>query len=114
MCISKPVKAEVTGRPPSVIPISIQNPIISRPNCNPHATAGAFKTRSAKLQKLLESSNTDNLRVEVNAEKPRKGCFEVRVGDTPVLSFLDMPRPFKQLKALDMEDVAAQVVAAFP
>jgi len=50
--------------------------------------------------------------VKVNEEKPRKGCFEVSVGENTVLSLLDMPRPFTKLKALDMDDVAADVVKA--
>jgi len=50
--------------------------------------------------------------ITVNPEKPRKGCFEVRVGDKAVLSLLDMPRPFTKLKALEMEDVAKDVVKA--
>ena len=52
--------------------------------------------------------------VAINPEKPRKGTFEVRVAgkDEPVLSLVGMPRPFPKLKALDMEEVAAQVAAA--
>jgi hypothetical protein len=47
----------------------------------------------------------------VNAEKPRKGAFVVTVvaGDVPrgepVLSLLDMARPFAKLKALDMDEL---------
>ena len=37
---------------------------------------------------------------------------EVRVGDKAVLSLLDMPRPFVKLKALEMEDVAKDVIKA--
>ena len=46
----------------------------------------------------------------INPEKPRKGCFEVRVGDKAVISLLDLPRPFLKLKALEMEDVAKAVI----
>ena len=46
----------------------------------------------------------------INPEKPRKGCFEVRVGDKAVVSLLDLPRPFLKLKALEMEDVAKAVI----
>ena len=53
-----------------------------------------------------------NATVSINAEKPRKGCFEVKVNGTIVLSLLDMPRPFAKLKALDMEEVAATVIKA--
>ena len=51
-------------------------------------------------------------KVVINEEKPRKGCFEVVVNGETTLSLLDMPRPFAKLKALDMEEVAADVVKA--
>jgi len=52
--------------------------------------------------------------VSVNPEKPRKGCFEVRAegGEKPIVSLIDMPRPFTKLKALDMEALAAEVITA--
>jgi len=52
------------------------------------------------------------VQVKINEEKPRKGCFEVSVNGDVALSLLDMPRPFTKLKALDMEEVAADVVKA--
>jgi len=54
----------------------------------------------------------DGISVSINPEKPRKGCFEIRVKDQKVISLLDMPRPFTKLKALDMEDTAAKVLKA--
>jgi hypothetical protein len=51
-------------------------------------------------------------KVVVNEEKPRKGCFEVIVNGDVALSLIDMPRPFTKLKALDMEEVAQDVVKA--
>ena len=36
----------------------------------------------------------------------------MRVNGEPVLSLTDMPRPFTKLKALDMDEVAADVVKA--
>jgi hypothetical protein len=50
--------------------------------------------------------------VSINAEKPRKGCFEVKVGDEIVLSLLNMARPFPALKALDMEAEGKKVLDA--
>lgn len=50
--------------------------------------------------------------IKINEEKPRKGCFEVSVNGETVVSLLDMPRPFAKLKALDMEEVASDVVKA--
>jgi hypothetical protein len=57
------------------------------------------------------------VKVVINAERPRKGTFEIRVrsanGDVKtVLSLVGLKRPFPALKALDMDDVGAQVVAA--
>ena len=50
--------------------------------------------------------------VVINAEKPRKGAFVVTVGDAVVLELLDMKRPFPALKALDMDEVAKDTIAA--
>jgi len=44
--------------------------------------------------------------VSINAERPRKGCFEVRVGDAVIASTGPEARPFPALKALDVDDVA--------
>jgi len=73
--------------------------------------AGAFKTRATKLETLVKASGV-GATVSINAEKPRKGCFEVSVNGKAVLTLLDMPRPFTKLKALDMEAVAADVIKA--
>ena len=54
-----------------------------------------------------------SVKVAINPEKPRKGCFEVRIdGQEPLLSLLDMKRPFPALKALDMDEVGKTIVAA--
>lgn len=48
----------------------------------------------------------------VNLEKPRKGCFEVRSpSGTVYVSLTDMPRPFKPLRELDIEELAERVAA---
>jgi len=49
---------------------------------------------------------------EVNAEKPRKGAFVVRVGDEAIVELTDMKRPFPALKALDIDDLAQQTINA--
>jgi len=54
---------------------------------------GAFKTRAAALEKALAV----HAAVTVNGEKPRKGCFEVRVNGKAIVSLLDMPRPFPKV-----------------
>ena len=49
--------------------------------------------------------------VTINAEKPRKGVFEVRVGGTVVVSTGPEPRPFPLLKAIDVSAVAQEAAA---
>lgn len=50
--------------------------------------------------------------VAVNAEKPGRGNFVVRVHGAPVVELRAMKRPFPPLKALDMEDVTQKVLKA--
>ena len=49
--------------------------------------------------------------MQINEQKPRRGIFEVRVGDTVVTSTLDEARPFPLLKALNMPRIADLVRA---
>jgi len=54
--------------------------------------------------------------ITINAEKPRKGVFEVRVGGAIIVTTGPEPRPFPELKALDIADVtrsAADTAKAF-
>jgi hypothetical protein len=53
----------------------------------------------------LVKASVPGAKVSINAEKPRKGCFEVRVNGAVVISLTDMARPFTKLKALDMDAV---------
>eukprot|EP00315_Gephyrocapsa_oceanica_P041416 CAMPEP_0185474512 /NCGR_PEP_ID=MMETSP1366-20130426/2060_1 /TAXON_ID=38817 /ORGANISM="Gephyrocapsa oceanica, Strain RCC1303" /LENGTH=117 /DNA_ID=CAMNT_0028081403 /DNA_START=83 /DNA_END=436 /DNA_ORIENTATION=+ len=66
---------------------------------------------AAKVDALVKAA-VPGACVTINAEKPRKGCFEVKANGTTVVSLTDMPRPFTKLKALDMDEVAADVVKA--
>ena len=51
--------------------------------------------------------------VEINAVKPRRGFFEVRVrGGATVVSLGPLKRPFGPLRELDLEAVAEDVKAA--
>ena len=72
-----------------------------------------FKRSADKLIALL---NESGLSAERNPEpntRPRKGTFEVRLASGKVVESLPgMPRPFKKLRALDLEKTAAKVVAA--
>lgn len=52
--------------------------------------------------------------MEINKEKPGRGNFVVRIEgkEEPVLELLGMKRPFKDLKALEMEDIGKLVIEA--
>ncbi|XP_068652213.1 uncharacterized protein [Aristolochia californica] len=69
-----------------------------------------FRRRSEEVRKGLEDGLPDIV-VQINPEKPRRGCFEIREesGETFV-SLLDMPRPFKKLTELDMDEVIAGII----
>jgi outer membrane biosynthesis protein TonB len=66
-----------------------------------------FRRAEAKLKSLLPG-----LSITTNASKPRKGTFEVVAGDVVVVSLIAMPRPFKKLRDLEMEEVADKVKEA--
>jgi len=52
--------------------------------------------------------------VEINKEKPGKGNFVVTVSGTeePIVDLKEMKRPFKDLKALDIDDVIIKILKA--
>jgi len=67
-------------------------------------------SRATKIQKAVGTKAS----VVINAEKPGRGNFVVRVSgvDEPVVELLGMKRPFPDLKALVMEDVCENVLKA--
>ncbi|OAY65970.1 hypothetical protein ACMD2_12407 [Ananas comosus] len=70
----------------------------------------SFKTRAIKVKDGLESA-VPGVTVTINPEKPRRGCFEIREdGGEVFVSLLDMPRPFKLMKNLDMDEVIVDIV----
>jgi hypothetical protein len=60
------------------------------------------------VEKLLKEAGYN---VSVNATKPRKGAFVVKVDDKSLVELLDMPRPFKKLRELDLDVFAEQLSA---
>ncbi|GAA0173576.1 hypothetical protein LIER_27163 [Lithospermum erythrorhizon] len=70
----------------------------------------SFKTRANQVKKGVEEG-VEGVNVVVNPDKPRKGCFEIREenGETFV-SLLDMKRPFKAMKELDMDQLVSEIV----
>lgn len=71
----------------------------------------SFKTRAAKVQTDLTKA-LPGLEVQVNPDRPRKGCFEIRDLDGSIfVSLLGMPRPFTKLKNLDLDKLVEEIVA---
>uniref|UniRef100_A0ACD6AL86 Uncharacterized protein n=1 Tax=Avena sativa TaxID=4498 RepID=A0ACD6AL86_AVESA len=69
-----------------------------------------FKMRAAKVKKDLESA-VPGVSVIINPAKPRRGCLEIREeGGEVFISLLDMPRPFKKMRELDMDKVIQDIV----
>ena len=58
---------------------------------------------AAGIETALES---ESVTVAINAEKPRKAAFEVRVDGTVIASTGPEDRPFPALKALDVDSIA--------
>ncbi|KAK6783290.1 hypothetical protein RDI58_021087 [Solanum bulbocastanum] len=71
-----------------------------------------FKIRAVKVKEELENG-VPGLEIRVNPEKPRRGCFEIRVDGEKgekFVSLLDMKRPFGPMKALDMDKVISEII----
>ena len=65
----------------------------------------------------MEAALTPTIVVDINAGKPRKGAFCVKIirnerESVTVVELLDMPRPFLELKALDIDKLTKDVIAA--
>ncbi|KAL7001858.1 hypothetical protein U1Q18_003008 [Sarracenia purpurea var. burkii] len=70
----------------------------------------SFKARAIQVKNGLENG-ISGIIVLVNPEKPRRGCFEIREeGGETLISLLDMKRPFKPMKELDMDKVISDIV----
>ncbi|KAK2658370.1 hypothetical protein Ddye_004903 [Dipteronia dyeriana] len=71
----------------------------------------SFKTKANLVKDELEKALPDAT-VLLNPEKPRRGCFEVREedGETTYISFLDLKRPFKPMKDINVEELVSNIV----
>jgi len=68
-----------------------------------------FKRSTAKIEELLKGSG---IKLIVNSDKPRKGTWEVTLpGGKKAVSLVALPRPFKQLRELDFDALAAKIKA---
>ncbi|TXG62349.1 hypothetical protein EZV62_013712 [Acer yangbiense] len=71
----------------------------------------SFKTKANLVKDELEKALPDVI-VLLNPEKPRRGCFEVREedGETTYISLLNLKRPFKTMKDIDIEELVSNIV----
>ncbi|KAJ7519587.1 hypothetical protein O6H91_20G045000 [Diphasiastrum complanatum] len=97
-------KVKDAPQPPAAEPKHTKNIIIEHcKQCN------SFKTRALKVKESLEIK-VQGIKVFINLEKPRKGCFEIRDEQGNIfVSFLDMPRPFKKLKELNLDTIIDEI-----
>ncbi|BAT82246.1 hypothetical protein LR48_Vigan07g235400 [Vigna angularis] len=69
-----------------------------------------FKMRANLVKERLEGADC-GVNVILNPEKPRRGCFEIRQeGGKKFISLLDMKRPFKPMRDLDMDKVISDII----
>jgi hypothetical protein len=77
---------------------------------------GIFKTKASKVEKAFKSfSDSFDISVSINKDKPQKGSFIVNVSEleetTSVIELLELTRPFKKLRELDVEAVIKDFVS---
>ncbi|WVY90088.1 hypothetical protein V8G54_035602 [Vigna mungo] len=69
-----------------------------------------FKMRANLVKERLEKADC-GVNVILNPEKPRRGCFEIRQeGGKTFISLLEMKRPFKPMRDLDMDKVISDII----
>ncbi|KAL3645648.1 hypothetical protein CASFOL_010828 [Castilleja foliolosa] len=74
----------------------------------------SFKKKAEQIRKGLEKGlekAVSEVKVVVNPEVPRKGCFEIREeGGDAFVSLLDIETPFNEVKAVNVKKVVAEIV----
>uniref|UniRef100_A0A1D1YJP8 Selenoprotein H n=1 Tax=Anthurium amnicola TaxID=1678845 RepID=A0A1D1YJP8_9ARAE len=69
-----------------------------------------FTKRAMMVKDGLESG-VPGITVIVNPEKPRRGCFEIREADGETfVSLLNMIRPYKPMRELDMDALISDII----
>ena len=75
-----------------------------------------FKTKQGQLERALKGLDS-SVAMSVNqadfltaSGKPRKGSFVVKLNGVVMCELLDMPRPFKLLRELDIDALAQKIV----
>ncbi|KAK4422645.1 hypothetical protein Salat_1847000 [Sesamum alatum] len=77
-----------------------------------HSTQSNTFKKIANRVKIALKKELAGIKVVLNPEKPRKGCFEIREeGGEVFVSLLDLVGPFEQLKALDVNATVSEIVA---
>lgn len=84
---------------------------------------GVFKRRANELIELVQEHHHDDITIEFNKEKPRRGCFEVRLGkekdddnddndddDMMIVSLQNLKRPFVALRELELEPLVTEIL----
>ena len=115
--VKAPAKPKAAAKPkpaaavhePITVPSTAGVHIVSSKVCQ------AFAKRVADLTKAVAAAKP-GVAVTVDTQlalgrKPDRGSFIVTAGGTIVVELVSMPRPFTAMKALDMGDVAKQVIA---
>ncbi|XP_057957191.1 uncharacterized protein LOC131150480 [Malania oleifera] len=101
------VAAPVKGKAKLVASANAASKTIVIEHCK---QCNSFKTRAHQVKNGLEN-HVSGITVLLNPDKPRRGCFEIREeGGEKFISLLDMKRPFKKMKDLDMEKVISDIV----
>ncbi|XP_022730701.1 selenoprotein H-like isoform X2 [Durio zibethinus] len=100
-------KAEAVPEDLTVANDGSHNKAVVVEHCN---QCNSFKTRAFQVRDGLKKG-VPGIKVLLNPKKPRRGCFEIREEDgEKFISLLDMKRPFKPMKDLDMEKVISDII----
>lgn len=70
---------------------------------------GVFKRSAAAAEMALKNAGYS---VEINTSKPRKGAFVIKVegADEPTVELLNLTRPFKKLRELDLQEALSEIL----
>ena len=75
-----------------------------------------FKTRAVKLQSSLTSAGF-NVIINKKSVKPRKGAFVITIvkdgNHKKFLELLDMQRPFNDLKSVNIDTLAEDIIQTY-
>jgi len=67
-----------------------------------------FKTKAGHAEKALKALG---YQVKINETKPLKGSFVITVNDSKIVELLDLQRPFKALREMDVPEVVTAALS---